>query len=93
MMDDMPARVFGQWAAYYDVEPWGEERADLRAALIRHTNIATTPGVKRLPKIEDLMAIPQRQEHDRPRRPAGRSRKSVDHQADELRMFFGAIAG
>ncbi|GEM_PF-787934 len=31
------ARELAEWEAYYRVEPWGEERADLRAGIIAAT--------------------------------------------------------
>lgn len=30
----MSSREFAEWAAYYALEPWGEERADVRSAMI-----------------------------------------------------------
>lgn len=30
----MSAEMFAEWAAYYSLEPWGEERADWRAGNI-----------------------------------------------------------
>lgn len=30
----MDSREFAEWEAYFAIEPWGEERADLRAALL-----------------------------------------------------------
>lgn len=32
MLTEIPARLFNEWLAYYRVEPFGEERADLRIA-------------------------------------------------------------
>lgn len=29
----MTYREFAEWAAYYRIEPWGEERADLRSGI------------------------------------------------------------
>ena len=31
------SRQYSEWRAYYEVEPWGEERADLRSAIIACT--------------------------------------------------------
>ncbi len=31
------SRQFAEWQAYYELEPWGEERADLRAGIIAST--------------------------------------------------------
>jgi hypothetical protein len=34
MLDSMTVHQFRDWRAYYDLEPFGEERADYRAASI-----------------------------------------------------------
>ena len=33
----MTYREFIEWAAYYHIEPWGEERADLRSGVVAAT--------------------------------------------------------
>jgi hypothetical protein len=33
----MPARIWAEWIAYYNLEPWGEERADWRAGMVAAT--------------------------------------------------------
>jgi hypothetical protein len=33
LLDRMSSREFSEWMAYYELEPWGEERADLRQAM------------------------------------------------------------
>ena len=33
MLERMPRRLFLQWIAYHELEPWGEDRADVRAAI------------------------------------------------------------
>ena len=42
LLDRMSSREFSEWMAYYGIEPFGEERADLRQALTTSTmaNIA-----------------------------------------------------
>lgn len=42
MLAEVDADQFAEWVAYSDVEPWGEERADLRAGIIA-AEIANTP--------------------------------------------------
>jgi len=43
---------FTDWLAYYQVEPWGDERADLRQAVaIAYQNIAWLPDDAELPEI------------------------------------------
>lgn len=39
MLSRIPSRLFSEWMAYYSIEPWGEERADLRAG---HTTAAVS---------------------------------------------------
>lgn len=37
LREEMTSADFAMWEAYYAVEPWGEERADLRAGIIAST--------------------------------------------------------
>jgi hypothetical protein len=54
MLANMSMSEYVHWQAIYETEPFPEERADLRAAeQLRMTFIAA--GVKKLPKISDLM--------------------------------------
>lgn len=46
MMDRMSAIEFDGWAAYFAVEPFGAERADLRAGIVA----ATVANANRDPK-------------------------------------------
>lgn len=34
MLSEMTARQFDEWQAFYQLDPWGEERADMRAAML-----------------------------------------------------------
>lgn len=34
LLSSMSAEMFAEWAAYAEIEPWGEERADLRAGIV-----------------------------------------------------------
>ncbi len=45
------AREFGEWMAFAGLEPFGEERADLRAAIVASTvaNTARDPKTQRDP--------------------------------------------
>jgi len=36
-VEALDSREFAEWMAYYSLEPWGEERADLRAGIIAST--------------------------------------------------------
>jgi hypothetical protein len=54
MLRDMPHSEYVNWQAIYSIEPFPEERADQRTAeLLRMMMI--TAGVKKIPKISDLM--------------------------------------
>lgn len=54
MLRNMSHAEYVKWQAIYSVEPFPEERADQRTAeLLRMMMI--TAGVKKLPKISDLM--------------------------------------
>lgn len=55
-MAHMSAREFAEWMAYSRIEPWGEERADYRAALICKisADIATPKG-KQPMKLQDFL--------------------------------------
>lgn len=37
MLGELSARQFDEWIAFYSIEPWGEERADLRAGIVAST--------------------------------------------------------
>ena len=37
MGERMSSREFGEWMAFYSIEPFGEERSDLRAGVIAST--------------------------------------------------------
>lgn len=43
---------FRDWQAYYDLEPWGEERADFRQAVaVAYANIGWLPDDAKLPDL------------------------------------------
>lgn len=46
LSDEMTARELGEWQAMYNISPWGERRADLRAGIIASTiyNVNITRG-------------------------------------------------
>lgn len=56
MLAQMTSRQFAEWQAYYRLEPWGEERADLRSGIIAATfaNAHRAKGAKPA-KAEDFM--------------------------------------
>lgn len=51
----MPAAQFAEWLAYYSVEPFGEERADLRNAILCRLVANALRGKGRRAEVEDFM--------------------------------------
>lgn len=50
-----------QWVAYAELEPWGEERADVRAGIIAATVYSLLrPRGARAMTVRDFMAVPPR---------------------------------
>jgi hypothetical protein len=52
----MSSEEFTEWQAYYSLEPWGEDRADKRTALVAWV-IAQVNGNKKA-KLNDFLACP-----------------------------------
>lgn len=56
LKDRIDAEELKYWMAYYAVEPFGEERADLRNAIVAQTVAACAAFRKgAVPKLEDFM--------------------------------------
>lgn len=59
LLERIDSRELSEWIAYYELEPWGEERADLRAGIVAATVVNSRPRDKRNPgktyKPEDFM--------------------------------------
>jgi hypothetical protein len=54
----LSSRELNDWTAYAAVEPFGEEQANRRAALIAHTiAAANTPKGKKPPSVEDFLGV------------------------------------
>lgn len=52
----MPSYLLSEWIAYYKMEPFGEQRADLRAAIIACTVANSNRGKdQKALKVEDFM--------------------------------------
>lgn len=60
----MPSYLLSEWAAYYKLEPFGEERGDLRSAIIAATvaNANRDPKKSKPAKVEDFMPKFEKQE-------------------------------
>jgi len=66
MLSVMPQRVYREWIAYAEIDPWDEERADWRAAMVAFTMANMWRGKKgRKPKLKDFM--PQFKKRQAPR--------------------------
>ena len=56
MLAEMTSNQLSEWMAYAQLEPWGEERADLRAGIIASTQANSMRGKKGKPfKPQDFM--------------------------------------
>lgn len=56
MLAGMSSRELAEWMAYYELEPFGEWRADVRSAIVAMTVAAANRGKRgRAPKLEDFM--------------------------------------
>jgi len=51
---------YAEWQAYYQIDPFDDQRADLRFAMLA-SMVAAIGGVKR-PKFKDYMLFPERSE-------------------------------
>lgn len=55
MLEQMSSMELSEWMAYYEVEPFGEERADYRSAMIAWVLASVYSKKGHKPKIEDFM--------------------------------------
>ncbi len=78
----MSAREFAEWMAYYQLEPFGEERADLRAAIVAKTiaDVNTPKGARRA-KLTEFMPRFEREE------------QTVEQQISIAAMLTAAFGG
>ena len=59
LMARLSHRAWLDWCAYFEAEPWGEERADVRSAIVAATtyNMSRARGQAARP-VRDFMAHP-----------------------------------
>ncbi|HWV23262.1 MAG TPA: hypothetical protein VNZ58_03655 [Thermomicrobiales bacterium] len=50
LLDRMSSREFSEWMAYYELEPFGEERADFRQALTTSAVVNSVQAQTKHPK-------------------------------------------
>jgi hypothetical protein len=67
-LDQMPAAEYVEWARYYNDEPFGEVRADLRAGIIASTvaNAMRGKGGRARKPMEFMPIVRKQQEQDVP---------------------------
>lgn len=85
MLAKMPYRVYQDWMTYSELEPFGEERADLRAGIIATTIANCLARRKGKPafRVKDFMP-----EFDRPPR-VKRTPDDMLKQVKLLNMLYG----
>jgi hypothetical protein len=85
MLARMSSSELSGWRAFYQAEPFGEQRADVRAALVCKVLAdiarAFAKGKGPEPRIEDFMPFQQEEEHD----PAA--------VAEQVRALFRSLPG
>lgn len=58
LLAEFDSHELGEWMAFYKLEPWGEERADIRAAIVART--VASQWAKEVPDLEDFMPFLER---------------------------------
>lgn len=87
----MSSREFSEWMAYYAIEPFGEERADLRQALTTsavHNSIQAQSKHPKWTKPEDFMPYSEQAQPKTPDEPL-----APDALKDKLLAFAGPRRG
>jgi hypothetical protein len=96
MLDDMPGDLLYEWLAYYQIDPFGNERGDLQSAMIVSAlaNIHRDPKTQRKPyQPGDFMPQFDSQPSPRPS-PNGRGGgQTVEQQLEIVRMLNAALGG
>lgn len=68
------------WMAYYRIAPFGEYRADLRAAMIAYTNVRLWADKRSKVKFEDFLLF-------KPEPTPGQKRQTTEEQKQRARMI------
>ena len=63
MESRLTAREFAEWMAFYQIDPWGEQRADMRSAQLVSmlANINRDPKKGRVYRPDEFMLFPDQQ--------------------------------
>lgn len=86
LLGELSTRQFDEWLAFYQIEPWGEERGDVRAGIIASTiaNVNRDPKQRRQPySPKDFMPV-----YDRPPQEA-QSTEQMLRIAEMMNEAFG----
>ena len=60
MLDEMSSDELTEWAAFYRLDPWGEQRADLRQAMTTAATVNVHCGKGKGVKAQDFMPYTQK---------------------------------
>ncbi|HFC08457.1 MAG TPA: hypothetical protein ENJ54_01185 [Chloroflexi bacterium] len=62
LLAQMDARLFDEWQAYFEAEPWGTQAQDVRLAMLLQTLIAVNAAKSSdMPRVEELLPTWSRQ--------------------------------
>jgi hypothetical protein len=89
--DRLTAAEFEEWAAFYQLEPFGEERAELRNAWLIYA-VATMLGAKDI-SLADCMMKFDADTQDEIERAIPQSQWTPDMWQRWVNMYFGILAG
>ena len=86
------SRQFAEWQAYYQVEPWGEERADLRAGIVASTiaNVNRGKGQKPFKPSDFMPDFEPKKPQTAEQMAAFMTKFTAMHNANEARKRMGA---
>lgn len=84
MLEAMPSRLFSEWLAYYGIEPFGEERADYRAAM----GVAATYNVWRGKGQRAIQPVDMMPRFDEPPEKPKRTPEEVEAIKRQMRRFL-----
>lgn len=95
MLEVMPFRVWRNWLLYEEVEPFGEERADLRAAIVAWSNATYAVSVSQMGRNDKRRALNKIKLEDflpqfKPRKIV---QKSPDQLFEQVKMMNRLLGG
>lgn len=93
MLESITSTQLSEWMAYYELDPWGGERADLLAGIIAST-IANCNRAKNQPAFKPKDFMPRfddgrRPGHKKPRKTAEERREELKEAALNIVKAFG----